>query len=122
MPENIIWEKDDISITVKNKGIYLISLGFFVEEKPTIQVMINGEAALSQVNSNAFIVRQENSKEFNLNSLGKIEDKEQNGYNCATGLTMNEFLCLGNMSKIVISYSGSDSVKGLMSIKQICNL
>ena len=122
MPENIIWEKDDISITVRNKGIYLISLGFFVEEKPTIQVMINGEAALSQVNSNAFIVRQENSKEFNLNSLGKIEDKEQNGYNCATGLTMNEFLCLGNMSKIVISYSGSDSVKGLMSIKQICNL
>jgi hypothetical protein len=35
---------------------------------------------------------------------------------------MNEFLCLENMSKIVISYSGSDSVKGIISIKQICNL
>ena len=122
LPENFIWEKDDICITVKKKGIYLISLGFFVEEKPTVQVMINGESVLSQVNSNAFIVRQDNSKEFNLNSLGKIEDKEQNGYNCATGLTMNEFLCLENMSKIVISYSGSNSVKGVMSIKQICSL
>ena len=122
LPENFIWEKDDICIKVKKKGIYLISLGFFVEEKPTVQVMINGESVLSQVNSNAFIVRQDNSKEFNLNSLGKIEDKEQNGYNCITGLTMNEFLCLGNMSKIVISYSGSNSVKGIMSIKQICNL
>ena len=122
LPENFIWEKDDICITVKKKGIYLISLGFFVEEKPTVQVMINGESVLSQVNSNAFIVRQDNSKEFNLNSLGKIEDKEQNGYNCITGLTMNEFLCLENMSKIVISYSGSNSVKGVMSIKQICSL
>ena len=122
LPENFIWEKDDICITVKKKGIYLISLGFFVEEKPTVQVMINGESVLSQVNSNAFIVRQDNSKEFNLNSLGKIEDKEQNGYNCVTGLTMNEFLCLENMSKIVISYSGSNSVKGMMSIKQICSL
>ena len=122
LPENFIWEKDDICIKVKKKGIYLISLGFFVEEKPTVQVMINGESVLSQVNSNAFIVRQDNSKEFNLNSLGKIEDKEQNGYNCITGLTMNEFLCLGNMSKIVISYSGSNAVKGIMSIKQICSL
>ena len=122
LPENFIWEKDDICITVKKKGIYLISLGFFVEEKPTVQVMINGESVLSQVNSNAFIVRQDNSKEFNLNSLGKSEDKEQNGYNCVTGLTMNEFLCLENMSKIVISYSGSNSVKGMMSIKQICSL
>ena len=119
MPENIIWEKDDICITVKKKGIYLISLGFFVEEKPTIQVMINGEAVLSQVNSNAFVVRQDNSKTFN---LGKSENREENGYNCTTGLTMNEFLCLENMSKIVISYSGSDSVKGIISIKQICNL
>ena len=119
MPENIIWEKDDISITVKNKGIYLISLGFFVEEKPTIQVMINGESVLSQVNSNAFIVRQENSKEFN---LGKIDIKDENDNNCTTGLTMNEFLYLRNMSKIVISYSGSNSVKGIISIKQICSL
>ena len=122
MPENVIWEKDDICITVKKKGIYLISLGFFVEEKPTIQVMINGESVLSQVNSNAFIVRQDNSKEFNLKNFGKIEDSEELVNNCITGLTMNEFLCLGNMSKIVISYSGSNSVKGIMSIKQICSL
>ena len=119
MPENVVWEKDEISITIKNKGIYLISLGFFVDEKPTVQVMINGENVLSQVNSNAFIVRQENSKEFN---LGKLDVQEDNENNSITGLTMNEFLCLGNMAKIVISYSGSNSVKGMMSIKQVCSL
>ena len=123
MPENFIWEKDDICILVKEKGIYLLSLGFFVKEKPTIQVIINGETVLSQVNSSAFIVRQENSNEFSNINFGFIkEDENENGYNCTTGITMNEFLCLGNMSKIIISYSGNDSVKGMMSLKHICPL
>ena len=121
MPENFIWEKDDICILVKEKGIYLLSLGFFVKEKPTIQVIINGETVLSQVNSNAFIVRQENSNEFSNINFGFVkEDENENGYNCITGITMNEFLCLENMSKILISYSGNESVKGMMSLKHIC--
>ena len=115
MPENALWEKNDINITIKKKGIYLLSLGFFVEEKPTVQVMINGESVLSQVNSNAFIVRQENSKI----NFGKNENSEENEFNCNTGLTMNEFLFLNEMSKIVISYSGSNNVRGIMSIKEI---
>ena len=123
MPENFIWEKDDICITVKEKGIYLLSLGFFVREKPTIQVIINGESVLSQVNSNAFIVRQEKSSEFsNINFGFMKEDENQNRNNCITGVTMNEFLYLENISKIIISYSGNDSVKGMMSLKQICPL
>ena len=123
MPENFIWVKDDICITVKEKGIYLLSLGFFVREKPTIQVIINGESVLSQVNSNAFIVRQEKSNEFsNINFGFMKEDENQNRNNCITGVTMNEFLYLENISKIIISYSGNDSVKGMMSLKQICPL
>ena len=123
MPDNFIWEKDDIYISVKEKGIYLLSLAFFVREKPTIQVIINGESVLSQVNSSAFIVRQDNSKEFsNINFGLNKEDENENGYNCITGITMNEFLCLEKMSKIIISYSGNDSVKGMMSLKQICPL
>ena len=123
MPENFIWEKDDISIIVKEKGIYLLSLAFFVKEKPTIQVIVNGENVLSQVNSNAYIVRQENINEFsNINFGFSKEDENENGYNCVTGVTMNEFLCFSNMSKIVISYSGNNSVKGMMSLKQICPL
>jgi hypothetical protein len=123
MPENFIWEKDDVCILVKNKGIYLLSLGFFVKEKPIIQVIINGETVLSQVNSSAFIVRQDNNNEYSNINLGfSKEDENENGYNCVTGITMNEFLSLENMSKIVISYSGNDSVKGIMSIKQICPL
>lgn len=115
MPENFLWEKNDVFITIKNKGIYLISLAFFVREKPTIQVLINGKSVLSQVNSNAFIIRQDNSN----NNL----DEYENNDNCSsTGVTMNEFLYLQNMSKIVISYSGSQNVKGMMSIKQICPL
>ena len=123
MPENIIWEKDDFIIMIKKKGIYLLSLGFFVRSKPIIQVIINGESVLSQVNSNAFIVRQDNNNEYNKNNFGiskDIENDEENEDTSVTGVSMNEFLCLKAMSKIVISYSGSQCVKGMMSIKQIC--
>jgi hypothetical protein len=123
MPENIIWEKDDFIIMIKKKGIYLLNLGFFVRTKPVIQVIINGESVLSQVNSNAFIVRQDNNNEYNKSNFGlntKIEDDEEGEDTSVTGVSMNEFLCLKAMSKIVISYSGSQCVKGMMSIKQIC--
>jgi hypothetical protein len=122
MPENLIWEKDDIYILIKQKGIYLLSLAFFVKEKPTIQVIINGQTVLSQVNSNAFIVRQEDSNEFNNINFGfsKDNENEEKEFSCTTGITMNEFIYLGNVSKIVISYTGSNNVKGMMSIKQIC--
>jgi len=123
MPENIIWEKDDFIIMIKKKGIYLLSLGFFVREKPIIQVIINGESVLSQVNSNAFIVRQDNNNEYNKSNFGlnkDIENDEESEDTSITGVSMNEFLCLKEMSKIVISYSGSKCVKGMMSIKQIC--
>ena len=123
MPENIIWEKDDFIIMIKKKGIYLLSLGFFVREKPIIQVIINGESVLSQVNSNAFIVRQDNNNEYNKSNFGlnkDIENDEESEDTSITGVSMNEFLCLKAMSKIVISYSGSKCVKGMMSIKQIC--
>ena len=123
MPENIIWEKDDFIIMIKKKGIYLLSLGFFVREKPIIQVIINGESVLSQVNSNAFIVRQDNNNEYNKSNFGlnkDIENEEESEDTSVTGVSMNEFLCLKAMSKIVISYSGSKCVKGMMSIKQIC--
>ena len=122
MPENLIWEKDDIYILIKQKGIYLLSLAFFVKEKPTIQVIINGQTILSQVNSNAFIVRQEDSNDFNNINFGfsKDNENEEKEFSCTTGITMNEFIYLGNVSKIVISYTGSNNVKGMMSIKQIC--
>ena len=123
MPENFIWKKDEICIMVKEKGIYLLTLAFFVKEKPTIQVIINGESVLSQVNSNAFIVRQEKSNEFTNINFGFMKEEEKgNLYNCITGITMNEFLYLENISKIIISYSGSDAVKGMMILKKICPL
>ena len=50
------------------------------------------------------------------------EEEKGNLYNCITGITMNEFLYLENISKIIISYSGSDAVKGMMILKKICPL
>ena len=102
-PENFLWE--DMNIIIKNSGIYLLNLCFFVRDKPTVQVLINGEGILSQVNSNAYIIRHEKND---------MQNKEN-----ISGICMNEFLCLDEMSRISISYCGDNNVKGIMCIKEM---
>ena len=118
-PENFIWEKDSISILVNNKGIYMINCGFFTKDKPTIQVLINGEMVLSQINSNAYVIKNDmiSSDDFNMsynnNNLDLID--------CRTGMTLCDYLNLEDKSRVTISYSGSNRVKGFLSLTKIAS-
>ena len=69
-PENFIWEKDSINIKIMEKGIYLISLSFFVKEKPEIQILINGEVVINQIQGGHFLIKNENNLiENDINNL-----------------------------------------------------
>ena len=50
-PDNFIWEKEKTIITVKEGGLYMISMGIYSNKKPNIQILVNSEIAIS-VNGN----------------------------------------------------------------------
>ena len=121
-PENFIWEKDNISIKVNDKGIYIISLGIFSKENPEIQLIINGEVILNKI-----ITKNEikNNEQQNENYGFIMEDKEMNILRddiSIIGLTINDFFLIGEKSRIIISYKGetNNKVKGFLSLKKIC--
>ena len=121
-PENFIWEKDNISIKVNDKGIYIISLGIFSKEKSELQLIINGEVILNKI-----ITKNEikNNEQQNENYGFIMEDKEMNILRdniSITGLTINDFFLIGEKSRITISYKGetNNKIKGFLSLKKIC--
>ena len=123
-PENFIWEKNSINIKIMEKGIYLISLSFFVKEKPEIQILINGEVVINQIQGGHFLIKNENNLiENDINNLN-LDDNKMNinsiKENCIPGITLNNFLSLDDKSRISITYNGNNNVKGFLSLKKVC--
>ena len=50
-PDNFLWEKDKTSVVVVAPGLYEVTMGYFSEKEPTVQLLINGEPVLSAANS-----------------------------------------------------------------------
>ena len=111
-PENFIWSKDSDIIVVKQKGIYLISLAFFMQNNAFIQLYINGEIVLSKNNT-----EKELENENNFNNLKKNLIVESQ-----TGISISEFILLQEKSRICVLYDGTDNVKGVLALKMLCNI
>ncbi len=67
-PDNFLWEKDRVSVMTVAPGLYEITMGFFTKKKPTVQLLINGEAVLSAVNSASYVIHHSSGK---IKSVGK---------------------------------------------------
>ena len=102
-PENFLWEKDKTAILIVKGGLYKISLGFYTCNKPSIQVLVNGETALTCVNSTSFIVHHINKMKKPL---------------LTPGITLTDFLMLPEKSRISISFTGEDCIKGFIELKK----
>jgi hypothetical protein len=46
-PENLIWSKDSCEITTVAPGLYEVTLGFFTDMDPAVQLLVNGEPAIT---------------------------------------------------------------------------
>ena len=102
-PDNFLWEKDKTAILIVNGGLYQISLGFYANKKPTIQILVNGETALTCVNSTSFIVHHNNKTKKSI---------------VVPGITLTDFLMLPVKSRISISFSGEECVEGFIELKK----
>lgn len=67
-PDNFLWEKEKTSVMVVAAGLYEISMGFYSDKKPTVQILVNGEPILSAVNSASYVIHHSSGK---MKSLGK---------------------------------------------------
>ena len=98
-PDNFIWDKDKTYIICMSPGLYKLDVGFFCDKKPGVQVMVNGEVAISNLS----------------NTTGSVRGKKIGNI---TGITISEFLLLSEKSKISVSYSGEEGALGFMGIKK----
>jgi len=78
-PENFLWEEDKTLILTIAPGLYEITFGFYSNKKPTIQVLVNGEAILSAVNSSSYVIHH---------SSGKLKGMSKHSAGNLTGLTL----------------------------------
>jgi hypothetical protein len=84
-------------------GLYEITLGFFCQKKPTVQVLVNGETILTCVNSASYVIHH---------SSGKLSNGGKQCMSNMTGLTLIDFIALPARARVSISYSGQGASKG----------
>ena len=101
-PDNFIWEKEKTFILCSSAGLYKVEIGFFSDKKPAVQILVNGEVVISSITNSNFVTR------------GK---KGVNG-NCS-GVTLTDFVLLGDKSRISISYSGDEGAIGFLGLKKM---
>lgn len=106
-PDNYIWEKDKTIINVVKGGIYKVSLGFYSNKKPNIQIIVNNEMIISANNSN----NNNNGKNNgNINSNRKLKKM--------TGLSLIDFIILQDNSNIAVTYIGEEGF-GFIGLKKL---
>lgn len=108
-PDNYIWEKEKTIITVVNGGIYQVSLGFYANKKPSVQIIVNSEMAITVNNSNFNIGKNNGSNIINSNNK-KIKKM--------TGLSLLDFIILQDNSKIAVTYNGEEGF-GFIGLKKL---
>ena len=103
-PDNYIWEKDKTIISVMKGGIYKVSLGFYSNKKPNVQIIVNNEMIISANNSN------NNGNKNNGNSNRKLKKM--------TGLSLIDFIILQDNSNIAVTYIGEEGF-GFIGLKKL---
>jgi hypothetical protein len=108
-PDNYIWEKDKTMITVIKGGIYQVSLGFYANKKPNVQIIVNSEMVIS-ANSNNSIGNKSNG----YNGMNQSNKKTKK----MTGLSLIDFIILQDNSKIAVIYNGEEGF-GFIGLKKL---
>lgn len=109
-PENFLWEEDKTSVLTVAPGLYEITFGFFSNKKPTVQLLVNGEAVLSAVNSSSYVIHH---------SSGKLKSMGKHSAGNLTGLTLVDFIALPARARVSLSYSGEQCAEGFLGLKKL---
>lgn len=109
LPENFVWDDGAATLTVTNGGLYQLEMGFYSRKKPTVQVIVNGVAVISAVNSNSYVVHH---------SSGKLKEHRSKEHPVG-GLTLVDYFLLPARARIAVSYSGEELGEGFVSLRRL---
>ena len=102
-PDNYLWEKDKTIITVIKGGLYQVSLGFYANKKPIVQIIVNSEMIINANSNNSNL---NGNKNYNKNAKKM------------TGLSLIDFIILQDNSKIAVTYNGEEGF-GFIGLKKL---
>lgn len=105
-----MWEEDRTQILTVAPGLYEVTFGFFSAKKPTVQLLVNGEAVLSAVNSSSYVIHH---------SAGRLKSAGKHSAGNLTGLTLIDFIALPPRARLSISYSGENCAEGFIGLRKL---
>ena len=108
-PENFEWDRDRTSITCAAPGLYEVTFGFYARRKPTVQLLVNGEAVLSAVNSATYAVHH---------SSGRLAAVGPHPAGNVTGLTLIDYIALPPKARVAVSYQGEEG-EGFLGLRKM---
>ena len=108
-PENYLWERDRVHITLSQPGLYEVTFGFFCRKKPSVQLLVNDEPVLAAVNTASYVVHH---------SSGRLTSSGRHPAGNITGLTLIDFLSLPADARVALTYKGEGG-EGFLSLKKL---
>ena len=99
-----------VSIMVVEAGLYEATLGLYSRRRPTVQLLVNGEAVLSAVNSGSYVTHH---------SSGRLTAVGGHSAGNVTGLTLIDFLALPAEAYLTLTYQCEDKGQGFMSLRKL---
>jgi hypothetical protein len=107
-PSNLVWSKDRMSLEVVLAGLYEVSFGFYSQCKPSVTVLVNGEAVMCVSSSNS--VKGGNSRVV-------VVPKHSAGI--IAGLTHTDFIALPAKARVALVYQGDDKAEAFVGLRKM---
>lgn len=108
-PDNFLWEREKTAILTVAPGLYEVQFGFFSTRKPTIQLLVNGEVALSAGSTASHVLHH---------TSGRIRSGGHSSGNVA-GLTHQDFLALPARARVSVTYTGDGDAEGFLGLRKL---
>lgn len=108
-PDNFLWEREKTAILTVAPGLYEVQFGFFSSRKPTIQLLVNGEVALSAGSTASHVLHH---------TSGRIRSGGHSSGNVA-GLTHQDFLALPARARVSVTYTGDGDAEGFLGLRKL---
>jgi hypothetical protein len=121
--DNLLWKQDAPDITTVMPGLYELTLGFFAETDPDLQLLVNGEPVL--FNSAATTHHHQHSARPHKALAGVLPlakrglQRARHSAGNVTGYTAIDFVALPARARITLLFQGEMGAQGFFGLRKL---